>query len=528
MFDLLIRGGTVYDGLGTEGVLADVAVTGDRISAIEPGLDAEAVCTINASGLAVAPGFIDPHTHSDLTLLVDGQAQSKIRQGVTTEVVANCGMSFAPLQGAAIAETEADTRDYGLELTWRTMGEYLARLRAQHTAVNVVALVGHNIVRGSVLGYDDVQPTAEQQLAMERLVAEAMEQGARGLSTGLFYPPGFYAKTPEVIGLARVAARYGGIYASHIRSESDLLFPAVSEAIEIGEKAGIRVEIAHLKLEGYENWEGLDQLFALLDDGVSRGVTLGCDQYPYDACSTWLGAILPYWAQAGGNKAVADRLRQPEVRQTLREDYRLHQSDWDNRSGVREWSEILVVDSSGQRELQGLNIDQIAVQRGVAPLEAALDLIMETEGTVSCVYFDQQERNVRAIMRHPSVVVGSDGRALANVGSLAQRKTHPRSYGTFPRVLGRYVRDEGVLTLPQGIQKMTSITAERFNLVDRGVLRRGAYADIAVFDPATVADAATFVDPDRYAVGIPYVVVNGSLVIADGEHTGALPGRVLA
>jgi N-acyl-D-amino-acid deacylase len=482
---------------------------------------------IPAAGLHVAPGFSDPHTHSDLTLLYDRRGMSKIRQGVTTEVICNCGMSPAPLAGAAIAEIAADAVEYGVDASWRNMAEYLDHFRKPGVGVNVVPLVGHNTVRGCVLGYDDVQPTAEQQATMERLVAESMEQGAHGLSTGLFYPPGFYAKTDEVVGLARAAARFGGIYASHIRSESDFVIESVIEAIEIGEKAGIRVEIAHIKLEGYQNWGLMDKLLAALDNGVKRGVALGCDQYPYVACSTWLGCILPYWAQQGGGKAVAERVADPAVRKNLTQDFAANRSDWDNRSGVREWSEILIVDCPGRRDVQGMDVSQIAAKDGKDPLETAFDLIALSDGAVAAVYFDQMEQHVRTLMRHPLVVVGSDGRALSPEGVLGQRKMHPRSYGTFPRVLGRYVREHKILSLEDAVRKMTSVTAERYGLTGRGVLKVGNHADITIFDAGRVADAATFAEPDRYAVGIPYVIVNGAVAISQEQHTGALAGHVL-
>jgi N-acyl-D-amino-acid deacylase len=377
------------------------------------------------------------------------------------------------------------------------------------------------------LGFDDVQPTIEQQAEMERLVEEAMEQGARGLSTGLYYPPGFYTHTEEVIGLARVAARCGGIYASHIRNESDRLLEAVTEAIEIAEQAESQVEIAHLKLHGSQNWEGADRLLALLDDAQSRGVRVGCDQYPYAASSTWLVATLPYWAQTGGAKAIAERLSDPETRTRIRKDWEENRAAWDNRGGVREWSDVLVTDCAPRPDVLGKSIAEIADAEGKDPLEAALDLIVISEGQAAGVFFDQLEDNVRTLMRHPLVVVGSDGNSLAPHGVLGQRKPHPRSYGTFPRVLGRYVREEKVLSLEEAVKKMTSITADRFGLTDRGVIREGAWADLVLFDAQTVADRATFTDPHQYPVGIPCVVVNGVVVIDQGQHTGALPGWVL-
>jgi N-acyl-D-amino-acid deacylase len=527
MLDILIKNGVVVEGTGKPSFKADVGVAAGRIAVVAKEIEQEANRTIAAQGLHLAPGFIDPHTHSDLTLLANPRAESKIRQGVTTEVIGNCGGSPAPLLGAAVEEARAGAKSLGIAVTWETMAGYLERLGNPGSAVNVVALVGHNTLRGSVLGYEDVQPTPEQQAEMERLAAEAMEQGARGLSTGLFYPPGFYARTEEVIGLARVAARRSGIYASHVRSETNRLFEAVAEAIEIGREAGIRVQISHVKLEGYRNWEGADRLLATLEDVRSLGVRVGCDQYPYTAGVSWLAYILPYWAQTGGARAVGERLSDPEARARLRMDWEENQAEWEDRGGMRDWTDLLITDCAPRPEVQGRNIAEIAAAEGKDPLETAFDLIAISEGQVECVCFGQSEDNVRVLMRHPLVVVGSDGDALAPYGVLARSKPHPRYYGTFPRVLGRYVREEKVLSLEEAVQKMTSVTAKRFGLNDRGVIREGAWADLVLFDAQTVAERATYTDPHQYPEGIPYVIVNGRLVIDQYEHTGALPGQVL-
>jgi N-acyl-D-amino-acid deacylase len=527
MLDILIKNGTVVDGTGAAPFEADVGIADGRIAVMAKTVSQEATRTIDARNLHVAPGFVDPHSHSDFPLLADPRAQSKIRQGVTTEVIGNCGYTPAPLMGAAIEEVSDKARTFGLSVTWRTMGEYLERLRNPGTALNVVPLVGHNAVRGSVLGFGDVRPTPEQQAEMEQMVEEAMEQGARGFSTGLFYPPGYYATIEEVIGLARAAARHGGIYASHIRSESDLVLEAVREAIEIGNRADIGVEIAHVKLEGCRNWQNIDRLLALLDDVQAKELCVGFDQYPYTACNTWLAGILPYWAQAGGYREVAQRLRDPEIRAQFRRDWEENRADWDNRTGVRDWTEIVISDSWNQPELLGRSIAQIAEEEGKEPLETAFDLIVTSEGLISCVCFSQLEEIIRALMRHPLVVIGSDGSSLDAEDMLGQHKVHPRNFGTFPRILGRYVREQQVLSLEDAVKKMTSVTAERFGLTGRGVVREGAWADLTLFDAQTVIDTATFADPHQYPEGIPYVLVNGKLVLEQGEHTGELPGRLL-
>jgi N-acyl-D-amino-acid deacylase len=462
-----------------------------------------------------------------MMLLADRKGQSKIRQGVTSEVIGNCGYSPAPLMGAAIKEVEADTGDTGFEVTWRTFGEFLQQFSDPGVAVNVVPLVGHNTVRGSILGYDDVQPSAEQQKAMEELVAESMQSGARGMSTGLYYPPGFYAKTEEVIGLARVVAEHGGVYASHIRSESDALMESIDEAIEIGKQSGARVHISHLKLEGYHNFEGADEVLEKIENANQAGIPTGTDQYPYDASSTWLGAMLPNWSQAGGGEAVGERMKNPGVRARLRKDWEENKVDWQNRGGVNTFDQILVVSAQGRPEVIGMNVQEIAEQDGKDPLDVVFDLIEVSNGSASAVWFDQLEDNVRKLMQYPRLTVGSDGLALSNEGLLARVIGHPRSYGTFPRVLGRYVREYQVLTLEEAVRKMTSLTASYFNLQGRGLILEGNWADIVLFNPDTVIDKATFVEPQQYPEGIPYVMVNGAWVIENGEHTGALPGKVL-
>ena len=527
MFNLVISGGTVVDGTGAPAFKADVGVAEGRVALVAGRIEQEAARVIDARGLHVAPGFIDPHTHSDLTLLADPLAQSKVRQGVTTEVIGNCGYSPAPVVGAALDEVTADAAPLDVRVTWSTMAGYFGSLVHQGISVNVVALVGHNTVRGCVLGYGDRQPSAEEQAAMERLTERALDEGARGVSTGLFYPPGFYAGTDEVVGLARRTAVRGGVYASHIRSEGDAVLEAVAEALAIGERSGAFVEISHLKLSGPRNPGMLDRLFTLLDEGVQSGVHFGCDQYPYAASSTWLIAMLPYWAQAGGAAVVARRLADPAVRTRLRRDWDEDRDGWKDRSGVDSWTKIVVSDCRVRPDVAGKSIAEIAVADGADPLETALDLIAISDGQVDCVWLDQSEDNVRAILCHPLVVVGSDGEAMSADSPVGGGQPHPRSYGTFPRVLARYVREQRALSLEEAVRKMTSLTAARFGLTDRGVVCAGARADLVVFDADRVADRATFDEPRRYPDGVPYVIVNGVPVVDEGQHTGMRPGRVL-
>lgn len=525
--DLIIKNAHIIDGTGSPAYKADLGVSGDRIVRIENSIIEEAELVIDGEGLCLSPGFIDPHTHSDMALIISPLAESKIYQGVTTEVVGNCGSSPVPLLGAAREETQAEAAVYGLDIDWTDMAGYLARIRRQGVALNIVPLVGHNTVRGAVMGYGDVQPDTHQQAAMEKLVQEAMEQGGHGLSTGLYYPPGFYAKTDEVIGLAHAAGRMGGVYASHIRSESDTLFEAVDEAIEIGKKADISVQISHLKLEGEHNFAGADRLLEKIDRANAAGRVVNCDQYPYAASSTWLGACLPNWAQAGGGKTVASRLKNPDIRKALKEDYRLNRMDWDNRSGITRWDQVLLTDVEGRHEVDGKTVAEVAEMDGADPLDTLFDLIILTDAGASAVYFDQLEENVQVLMQHDRVMISSDGSSLSPEGILGRGNPHPRNYGTFPRVLGRYVRELGTLTLEQAVHKMTGKTAKAFNLDGRGIIKVGAFADLVLFDAGTIIDRATFTDPKQFPAGIPWVIVNGKVVVANGKHTGALPGRTI-
>lgn len=527
MLDILIKGGMVIDGTGQKAFQADVGVAEGRIAVISQHVGLKAVHSIDAQGLHVAPGFIDPHAHSDYPLLVNRYAESKIRQGVTTEVVGNCGFSPAPLVGEAVAEGRTRMAKIGVEVTWRSMGEYLDHLRNPGIAVNVVPLIGHNIIRSGVLGYDDVQPTPEQQVAMERLVREAMEQGGRGLSTGLFYPPGYYATTEEIIGLARVVGEYGGIYASHVRSESDLVLEAIAEALEIGEKSAVPVEVSHVKIEGYHNYDKIDRLLAMMDEGQAKELPVGFDQYPYTAAATWLSTALPHWVRVGGAKALAERINDVQLRAKLHRDWQQNRLEWDNRLGIRDWNDAIISDFPNRPDLLGKSIAEIAQGEGKDPLDTVFDLIAASRGLADCILFTQSEEIVQTLMQHPLVAIGSDGSSLKPEGVLGQRKAHPRNYGTFPRVLGHYAREKKTLTLEQAVKKMTSMSAKRFGLKDRGVIREGAWADLVLFDANTVSDTATYTSPHAYPTGIPYVIVNGRMVIEQDRHTGVLPGRVL-
>ena len=516
--ELVIRSADLLDGSGAPAFRADIGIDGDTIVAIGDLSMAVAGKTIDGTGCVVTPGFIDIHSHSDYTLPINPQAESKIRQGVTTEVVGMCGGSAAPLDEASRARAVASNPDLPWE-EWTTFGEFLAFLQQQGTSVNVVPFVGHGTVRGLAMGLGERAPTEDELSEMKRLVAQAMDEGAWGMSTGLIYPPSVYGETEELVELSRVPARRGGFYFSHIRGEGATLLDAVAEAIEIGERAGLPVQIAHFKASGIDNWDLLPQALSLLDAALERGVDVMADRYPYIASSTGLGASLPHWAHDGGRDALLDRLRDTTARKQILDDPEPQSTRWDK---------IVIAYVPDHSEWEGQSVAEIAAQRGTDPDVTALDLLLEAEGRVSVIRFGMSEENLCAVLRHPAIVIGSDGSARAPYGVLGQGKAHPRNYGTFPRVLGCYAREQGVLSLAEAVHKMTGKTAGRLRLGDRGLLREGYKADLVILNPETVGDAGTFTDPYQYPNGIEAVLVNGQVVIDHGNHTGARPGRVLS
>ena len=528
MLELLIKNAEIIDGTGTPGFIADVGIADQHIVRIATNIFQEANQTIVADGFTLTPGFIDPHMHSDLTVFNNRGADSSVHQGVTTEIIGNCGMSAAPLSAGSIGDLKALSIGIEIEYNWNSMAEYLERLEKPGIAVNMATLLGHSAVRSFVMAYENRKPTPEQQLEMENLVEEVMEEGACGLSSGLFYPPGLYADTNEVIGLAKAAAKHGGIYASHIRNESEQVLAAVEEAIEIGIQAEIQVEYSHVKICGFRNWKMIDELIQLIESDRAKEVQLGCDLYPYTASSTFLSTTLPYWAQEGGGKVIAKRMLDEDTRDRIRRDWQQNRSEWDNRNGVQDWNNIIITDCLSRPDIAGKSIAEIAVQEKKNPLEVNMDLISLDEAQALAIFFDQNEENIIRLMKLPCVIIGSDSTGVRRDDMLGRCSPHPRCYGTFPRILGRYVREKKVLSLPEAIKKMTSQTATRYHLTDRGVIREGAWADIVLFDAQVVTDKATFIQPNQYPEGISHVIVNGRLVLKQGKHTGALPGHVLS
>lgn len=516
--DVILTGIEVMDGSGSPPYRADVGLQGDRIAAIGDLAVQTAPTVIDGQGLAAAPGFIDMHSHSDFTLPINPRAKSKIHQGVTTEVVGMCGGSPAPINpDGRERRARSDPR---LPWDWDTFAAYLDALRTKGISVNVVPMVGHGTVREYVMGLDDRPPAPDELDRMARVVAQAMDEGAWGLSSGLIYPPSVYADTEELVALSRVPAARGGYYFSHIRGESETLLDAIDEAIEIGERAGLPVQIAHFKAMEDAHWWRLPEALERLDRARARGVDVAADRYPYVASSTGLAASLPHWAHDGGRDALLARLHDPLQRQ------RIHDDPF---TQSRRWDHTMIAYAPEHAEWEGHSVVEIAAERGKEgdPAETAFDLLVEGEGRVSVIHFGMSEENLRAVLCHPAVMIGSDGSALIPCGPLGEGKAHPRNYGTFPRVLGKYAREEGVLSMSEAVHKMTGLPATRLGLRDRGLLREGWKADLVLFDPATVRDRATFSDPYRYPQGIEYVFVNGQAVITPDGHSGALPGRVL-
>jgi N-acyl-D-amino-acid deacylase len=522
-FDLLIRGGFVYDGTLAEPSVSDIGITGGKIARIGRLGDKAATTVIDAQGLAVCPGFIDVHSHSDFTIVADPRAEGKLRQGITTEINGNCGMSAAPLRSKVSERREEDMRELGIRERWSTLEEYFAVLEGLGVAVNVAFLAGHGNIRGSVMGYDDREPSREELSGMSTLLDETVEQGAIGFSTGLIYPPGVYAKTDELIILSRRLGAEGLIYASHMRNEGDRLLEAVEEVLQIGRDAGVKVHVSHLKTAGERNWGKADRVISLLEDAVRSGVRITCDRYPYVASSTDLDAILPVWAYDGGNEEELKRLKSGQERQRIVTEIR----EQTKLSGY--WERVIVssVVLEENRWMEGKTIAEISRTRGSDEITTVLDLLTDEKLRVGAIFRSMSEENLKKFLALPFCMIGTDSSARCFDGPTRQGKPHPRGFGTFARLMGRYVREEGVLSLVEAVHKSTALAARTFGLSGRGLLEPGNFADIVVFDASTISDGATFENPFRKPDGIPYVVVNGVPAVSEGEITGKRHGMVI-
>jgi dihydroorotase/N-acyl-D-amino-acid deacylase len=530
IMDLIVSHGQVIDGSGSRRFAADVGVRGDRIVKIGDLRDVKAKRRIEARGLIVAPGFIDMMGQSEWNILVDPRAQSKVFQGITTEVTGEGG-SVAPINDYQLNEQKEFLNHFKINVDWRDLQGYLDRLRRHPSAINLATFVGAAQVRQYVLHDEDRPPTPAELEQMRGLVARAMEDGALGITTALIYPPGSFARTDELIELAKVAARYGGIYATHMRNEGDTISQALDEAFRIGTEAGIGVEIFHLKAAGRQNWGRMPEILRKIDAARSRGLDVTADQYPYAASSTGLSACIPPWAAEGGVQKLLARLTAPESRRKLKEEIMAPAKGWENMylgSGGGQGILIAGVLNRALSKYEGKRVAEAARMMGQPDeLEALFDILVADKANTGAVYFSMNEKDVALAMKRPWIGVCCDSEARALDGPLAEGKPHPRAYGSFPRLLGRYVRELKLMTMEEAIYKMTSRSAQRVHLADRGLLKEGYLADIVVFDPESVKDVATFTNPHQLSTGMHYVLVNGVPVIDAGKQTAARPGRPL-
>ena len=528
-YDVVIRGGTIYDGTGALPVVGDLAIDGDRIAAIGNVGSGRGVLEIDAAGMAVAPGFINMLSWADESLIADGRGQSDIRQGVTLEVFGEGG-SMGPMNDAMKKENVEAQGDIKYAIEWTTLAEYLEYLERRGVSPNVASFVGATTVRIHELGQVDRAPTGAELTRMQALVREAMEDGALGVGSSLIYAPAFYAKTNELVALMQAAAPYGGMYISHIRSEGNQLLEAIDELVTIARASKAPAEIYHLKAAGKANWPKLGAALAAIEAARAEGLRITANMYTYPAGATGLDASMPPWVQEGGYKAWAARLKDPAIRRRVAAEMKTPTNAWENFfTAVEGPEQILLVafKNDALKPLTGKTLAEVARMRGKPPEETAMDLVIEDGSRVGTVYFLMSEENVRRQMALPWVSFGSDAEAPAPEGVFLKSNPHPRAYGTFARVLGRYARDEKALSLADAIRRLSGLPAENLKLDHRGLLKSGFFADVAVFDPATIADHATFEKPHQYATGMVHVFVNGAHVIRNGEHTGAKPGRVV-
>jgi len=528
-FDLVVINGRIIDGTGSPWYSGDIGIREGKIAAIGNLKDVPRTRTMDARGMVVAPGFIDMLGQSELTILVDPRLPSKIYQGITTEITGEGG-SAAPLNDAIIQADRTGYEHYHITPDWKTLGQYFARLEKQGMGINLATYVGATQVRRMVLGDDDKQPTPAQLEQMKGLVRQAMQEGAVGLSTSLEYAPAPYAKTEELIALASEAGKFGGIYATHMRNESDAVLPAIDEALRIGREGHLPVEIWHIKVAGKQNWGRMPEVVAKINVARAAGMDITADTYAYPAWFNSMSAFIPPWAHDGGDAKLVERLKDAAMRSRIRKDLLTPSSDWDN-----EWQEIPgpeavligVVQNPKLLPLQGKRLSEIAKLWGKDPMDALFDLLIEDNAFTEVAVFGMSDPDVALALQQPWVSVDNDSSGTSPDGILGQEHPHPRAYGTFPRILRKYVGEEKKLTLEEAIRKFSALPAQRMRLTDRGVLKAGMWADVVIFDPATVRDMATFENPNQLSQGMQYVLVNGVPVIAEGKMTGALPGKVL-
>lgn len=531
MYDLILKNGRVVDGSGGPWFRADIAVKDGLVVKIGKLGETQADMVIDANDMVVSPGFIDAHSHSDLVTTGINNGDSKITQGVTTEVAGMCGLTQAPVNPATIDQLKRYLSPFifeGVNIPWQwnSLAEMLDFIDERGNSTNLAMLVGHGSVRIAAMGFDDREPTDEELEKMKKLVAESMEQGALGLSTGLIYPPGCYCKTSELIELCKVVAKYGGIYVTHMRNEGNEIIEAVKEALTIGRESGCPVHISHHKASGRPNHGKVKETLAMMEKAREEGVDVTCDAYPYTAGSTLISALLPKWVNAGGVEEMLKRLRDPETRNTVAKELEQDVPGWENLARQAGWNKILVSSCINNKANEGKYIQDIADERGVSCTDALFDIILEEQGRITMALFTMDEEDSKYVYGHRLSMAGSDGYAYAFSGPLAQGKPHPRSYGTFPRVLGTYVREFKAFPLETAVWKVTGFPAQRYGLQDRGLIKEGLRADFVVFNPDTIVDKSSYEDPFHQAEGIEYVILGGEVVVCNKEYSGKTLGKV--
>ncbi len=528
-FDIIIRGGTVYDGNGSSPFVGDVAINADTIAVVGRITNARGRREINATGLAVAPGFINMLSWADESLIIDGKSQGDIRQGVTLEVFGE-GWSDGPLNDSMKAEGKRRQGDLKYDIAWTTLSEFLEYLVTKGVSPNVASFVGATTVRIHELGEEDRPPTPEELERMKDLVRRAMEEGALGVGSSLIYAPAFYAKSDELVALCKVAAEYDGMYISHIRSEGNRFLEALDEFLTIAREANIRAEVYHFKAAGKSNWSKLDKAIAKIEAARASGLQITTDMYTYTAGATGLDAAMPPWVQEGGLERWRERLQDKAIRNRVLTEMKTPTDKWENlylAAGSEENVLLVGFKSEKLKPLTGKTLAEVAAMRGTSPEETAMDLVIEDDSRVSTVYFLMSEENIKKKIALPFMSFGSDAESMAPEGVFMKSNPHPRAYGNFARLLGKYVREEGVIRIEEAIRRLTSLPAKNLHIKKRGSLETGSYADIAIFDEETIADQATYDKPHQFAKGMKYVLVNGTVVLDDGDHTGATPGRVV-
>lgn len=529
VFDIIIRGGTVYDGSGGRPVRADVGIVGDKVTRIGNLGKENAAVTIDAAGMAVAPGFINMLSWSNESLIVDPRSMSELKEGITTQIFGE-GWSMGPYNDRMKKQARDDQGDLKYDIKWTTLAEYLKYLEGRGVSQNVASFIGATTIRTYVIGEEDKQPTPEQMQQMRDLVEKEMRSGALGIGTSLIYPPAFYAKTDELIEMCKVAARYKGKYISHMRSEGNRLVEAVDELLRISREAGIPAEIYHLKAAGNANWSKMDTVLAMVEKARKNGQKITADMYTYPAGATGLDASLPPWSEDGGYDALYKRIRDPETRKKILAEIRTPTDKWENlylAAGSADRVLLVGFKNEKLKPLTGKTLAEVAKMRGTDPENTILDLILEDQSRIGTVYFLMSEDNIRKQIKYPWVSFGSDAESMAPEGAFLRSNPHPRAYGNFARLLGKYVRDEKVITLQDAVRRLSGLPATNLGLDRRGFLRKGYFADVVIFDPATIGDRATFEKPHQYSVGVRDVIVNGVQVLKGGEHSGKFSGRAL-